>query len=73
MHASKAPKIPEESLEQLYNVMQLSLKEEKSLKTIAEFQKCQIAEYKDEINKMRQRMEMLGLENKTRKLELLQI
>ena len=49
----KAPKIPEESLEQLYNVMQLSMKEEKSLQTIADFQKCQIAEYKDEINKMR--------------------
>ena len=65
----KAPKVPEESFEQLYNVMQLSLKEEKSLQTIAEFQKCQIAEYKDEINKMRQRMEMLGLENKTRKTE----
>ena len=31
----KAPKVPEESLEQLYNVMQLSLKEEKSLQTIA--------------------------------------
>jgi len=65
----KAPKIPEESLEQLYNVMQLSMKEEKSLQTIADFQKCQIAEYKDEINKMRQRMEMLGLENKSRKTE----
>ena len=49
----KAPKIPDESLDQLYNVMQLSLKEEKSLQVIADFQKCQIAEYKDEINKMR--------------------
>jgi len=65
----KAPKIPDESLDQLYNVMQLSLKEEKSLQVIADFQKCQIAEYKDEINKMRQRMEILGITTKSRKSE----
>jgi len=65
----KAPNIPEESLDQLYNVMQLSLKEEKSLQVISDFQKCQIAEYKDEINKMRQRMEMLGITSKSRRGE----
>ena len=53
----KAPNIPEESLDQLYNVMQLSLKEEKSLQAISDFQKCQIAEYKDEINKMRWKLQ----------------
>ena len=49
----KAPKIPEESLDQLFDVMQLSLKEENSCQIISDYQKCQIAEYKDEINKMR--------------------
>lgn len=58
----KAPEIAEGTLDQLFALMEMSQKEEETLEIIGEFQQLQIAEFKQETSKLRQRMECLGFD-----------
>lgn len=57
------PKVTEESMEQLYDLMEFTQKEEQGMETIAEFQKYQMAEYSLEVGQMRERMENVGFKS----------
>lgn len=59
--SEKAVDIPDESIEQLYDLKETSEMEERSLEKMAELKEFQMAEFKQEINTMRQRLDALGL------------